>query len=74
MATLAPTIGPTVGGYLTDLFNWHWLFLVNVPIGIAAMVAVATTALAGMPFERTLDQSLWPGTAPSRHPARRSSS
>ena len=34
MATLAPTIGPTVGGYLTDLFSWHWLFLVNVVPGI----------------------------------------
>lgn len=34
--TLAPTIGPTVGGYLTELFNWRWLFLVNVLPGIAA--------------------------------------
>jgi len=34
--TLAPTIGPTVGGYLTELFSWHWLFLVNVPAGILA--------------------------------------
>lgn len=34
VATLAPTIGPTVGGYLTDLFSWHWLFLVNVVPGI----------------------------------------
>ena len=33
VATLAPTIGPTVGGYLTDLFSWHWLFLVNVVPG-----------------------------------------
>ncbi len=34
IATLAPTIGPTVGGYLTDLFSWHWLFLVNIIPGI----------------------------------------
>lgn len=34
--TLAPTVGPTVGGYLTELFSWHWLFLVNVIPGIAA--------------------------------------
>ena len=33
--TLAPTVGPTVGGYLTELFSWHWLFLVNVIPGIA---------------------------------------
>ncbi|TCT05205.1 DHA2 family efflux MFS transporter permease subunit [Aquabacter spiritensis] len=36
VVTLAPTIGPTVGGYLTDYFSWHWLFLINVPPGIAA--------------------------------------
>jgi DHA2 family multidrug resistance protein len=40
IATLAPTIGPTVGGYLTDLFSWQWLFLVNVIPGIA--VALGT--------------------------------
>ena len=34
VATLAPTIGPTVGGYLTEPFSWHWLFLVNVVPGI----------------------------------------
>ncbi|MEW6124282.1 MAG: DHA2 family efflux MFS transporter permease subunit [Pseudomonadota bacterium] len=36
VVTLAPTVGPTVGGYLTELFSWHWLFLVNVVPGIAA--------------------------------------
>lgn len=35
IATLAPTIGPTVGGYLTEIFSWHWLFLINVIPGIA---------------------------------------
>lgn len=43
VATLAPTIGPTVGGYLTDLFSWHWLFLVNIVPGI--LVAVSTYLL-----------------------------
>jgi MFS transporter, DHA2 family, multidrug resistance protein len=38
IATLAPTIGPTVGGYLTDLFSWHWLFLINIIPGIAVTV------------------------------------
>ena len=32
-ATLAPTIGPTVGGYLTSALSWHWLFLINVVPG-----------------------------------------
>src|SRR6187397_2819601 len=30
VATLAPTVGPTVGGYLTDALSWHWLFFVNI--------------------------------------------
>ena len=33
VATLAPTIGPTVGGYLTDALSWHWLFFINVVPG-----------------------------------------
>jgi DHA2 family multidrug resistance protein len=40
--TLAPTIGPTVGGYLTELFSWHWLFLINVVPGIIATVIAWT--------------------------------
>ncbi len=40
VATLAPTIGPTVGGYLSNAFSWHWLFLVNVGPGIAVALAV----------------------------------
>jgi MFS transporter, DHA2 family, multidrug resistance protein len=43
IATLAPTIGPTVGGYLTDAYSWHWLFFVNVVPGI--IVAVMTFLL-----------------------------
>jgi DHA2 family multidrug resistance protein len=39
VATLAPTIGPTVGGYLTDAFSWHWLFFVNIIPGIAVTIA-----------------------------------
>ncbi len=43
IATLAPTIGPTVGGYLSHAFSWHWLFLVNVIPGI--IVATLTWTL-----------------------------
>ena len=39
-ATMAPTIGPTLGGWLTETFSWHWLFLINVPFGIAVAVTV----------------------------------
>jgi MFS transporter, DHA2 family, multidrug resistance protein len=42
IATLAPTIGPTVGGYLTDAYSWHWLFFINVIPGIVVTVMTAT--------------------------------
>ena len=43
IATLAPTIGPTLGGYLTDLASWHWLFFINVLPGI--IVTLSTILL-----------------------------
>lgn len=41
VATLAPTVGPTLGGWLTEMISWHWLFLVNVIPGIVVTLAVA---------------------------------
>ncbi len=41
-ATLAPTIGPTLGGWLTDNYSWHWLFLINVPVGALVAATVWT--------------------------------
>jgi EmrB/QacA subfamily drug resistance transporter len=38
-AMVAPAIGPTLGGWLVTSVSWHWMFLINVPIGIAALVA-----------------------------------
>lgn len=40
-AMLAPALGPTVGGWLTDLYGWKSLFLMNIPIGIIAVIAAA---------------------------------
>ncbi len=34
---LGPIFGPILGGYLIDNYSWHWIFLINVPIGIAAI-------------------------------------
>jgi MFS transporter, DHA2 family, multidrug resistance protein len=48
VATLAPTIGPTVGGYLTDALSWHWLFFINIVPGILVTVA----ALALIDFDK----------------------
>lgn len=40
IVTMAPTIGPTLGGWITDALGWHWLFLVNVIPGIIVSVGV----------------------------------
>jgi MFS transporter, DHA2 family, multidrug resistance protein len=37
---VAPTIGPTLGGWITDNYSWHWIFFINVPIGIASLALV----------------------------------
>ena len=37
---VAPALGPVVGGYLTDQYSWHWIFLVNIPIGIGTFFGV----------------------------------
>jgi DHA2 family multidrug resistance protein len=33
----APAIGPTLGGWITDNFNWHWIFFINVPVGFISL-------------------------------------
>ncbi len=41
---VAPTVGPTIGGWITDNYSWHWIFFINVPFGI---VSLTTRAMAG---------------------------
>ena len=33
---VAPTLGPTLGGWITDNYSWHWVFLINLPIGLVS--------------------------------------
>ncbi|MDB6053648.1 MAG: EmrB/QacA family drug resistance transporter [Verrucomicrobiales bacterium] len=40
LASLAPTMGPTLGGWITDHYSWHWLFFVNLVPGIVVSVLV----------------------------------
>ena len=40
VAVLAPSIGPTLGGYITDNFSWRWIFFINIPVGIVAFIAL----------------------------------
>ena len=48
LSSLAPTIGPTLGGWITDILSWHWLFFVNIVPGIV----IATT----IPFFEAIDE------------------
>ncbi len=52
MAMLAPTLGPTIGGYITETYSWHWLFLINIGPGILAG-AVAAIMLRSEPPDRS---------------------
>ena len=40
VAVLAPSIGPTLGGWITDNFSWRWIFFINIPVGLLAFVLV----------------------------------
>ena len=39
-AVVAPTVGPTLGGWITDSYDWRWIFLINVPVGIVLILLV----------------------------------
>ena len=58
---LAPVLAPLVGGALTQYLSWHWIFLVNLPLGAAAfLVALRLVPSSGADPDRRLD---WPGLA-----------
>ncbi len=63
VATLAPTIGPTVGGYLSHAMSWHWLFLINVIPGILVSIAAWTLIDFDKPNWKLFDKFDWWGLA-----------
>ncbi|HZD50881.1 MAG TPA: DHA2 family efflux MFS transporter permease subunit [Silvibacterium sp.] len=38
VAVLAPSIGPTLGGWITDNYSWNWIFYINIPVGILTLI------------------------------------
>ncbi|MFC6646199.1 DHA2 family efflux MFS transporter permease subunit [Granulicella cerasi] len=40
VAVLAPSIGPTLGGWITDNYSWRWIFYINIPVGLLAFFLV----------------------------------
>jgi DHA2 family multidrug resistance protein len=41
VVVLAPAIGPTIGGWITDNYQWRWIFYMNVPVGMLSMLLVS---------------------------------
>lgn len=39
-AVVAPTVGPTLGGWITDNYSWRWIFFINLPVGILALFLI----------------------------------
>jgi MFS transporter, DHA2 family, multidrug resistance protein len=51
----APIFGPTLGGYLTETFNWRWLFYINIPIGVLGFLLAARFVPESMTKQRRMD-------------------
>lgn len=61
LASLAPTLGPTVGGWITDSYSWHWLFFVNLVPGIFISVMVPILVKVDRPNWSLLKGADYPG-------------
>jgi len=49
IASVAPTLGPVIGGFITDALNWHWLFYINLLPGLLVAAGVAATVKIDKP-------------------------
>ena len=56
-AVVAPTIGPTLGGWITDSYNWRWIFFINVPVGIGVFSLVSALIHEHAPRRESGQQS-----------------
>src|SRR6202051_1517564 len=61
ISSLAPTLGPTVGGWITDHYSWHWLFFINLVPGIFVAAAVPLRARIKKPNLGLLKGADYPG-------------
>jgi DHA2 family multidrug resistance protein len=61
VVVVGPTIGPTIGGWITDNISWHWIFLINVPVGIISLLLVHTLVSEPQVLERERKQRLKKG-------------
>jgi MFS transporter, DHA2 family, multidrug resistance protein len=56
-----PAIGPALGGYLTDNFGWRWIFFINIPLGILAVMMASTFLPEDDPHARKKGSVDWQG-------------
>ena len=57
-ALLAPVVGPTLGGYITDNYGWRWVFYINVPVGLLALV-MCHALVFDPPYLKALGAEAW---------------
>ena len=58
---VAPTVGPTLGGWITDNWSWHWIFLINVPMGVMSLALVYAFVIEPDVLERERKERLAEG-------------
>ncbi len=63
IASVAPTLGPVIGGWITDTLNWHWLFYVNLLPGVAITILGALLIRIDEPNLSLLKDADYPGIA-----------
>jgi len=63
IASLAPTLGPTLGGWITDHYSWHWLFFINLLPGAFVTIAVPMLVKIDEPDLSLLKVGDWIGIA-----------
>jgi len=61
IASVAPTLGPVIGGWITDTLNWHWLFYVNLVPGIVVTILAALLVRIDEPNWKLLKDADYPG-------------
>jgi MFS transporter, DHA2 family, multidrug resistance protein len=61
IASVAPTLGPVIGGWITDTLNWHWLFYINLVPGVAITLLIPLLVDIDRPDMRLLKEADYPG-------------
>jgi DHA2 family multidrug resistance protein len=61
ISSLAPTLGPTIGGWITDNYSWHWLFFINLAPGLFVAVVVPILVRVDKPNLSLLRGADYPG-------------